>query len=327
MNLKDKIYYFFWKVSGEDPQILKETKKQIKNRFLISGVFVLILFLLSVFSYHHSFNKLFHLPYVSWVISFVFTMMIINIYRLNIITLAPNEFKYSFGYIVSLIVRILFILLISLTVIKPLETIFLNRFFENEVNDNKEREINDILTKTNLYYDREINNVEKELLILKNEIKDNRIIDDPSKILYLNNKLQFLKNDKKNQIGEIKRLLNESTYFIKGLIIINKNHKIIWLLTFVLIILFLTPFLLKFTTSPKGFYSRKKIILQNKIIEDEYKFFKSIYPKLFKKSFGKLLYVEERYDDPPFNTIRKKDKRKIGRESDFINHLYGYKED
>lgn len=327
MKINQKIYNFFWKVSGEDSQILKDTKRPIQNRFLISGIFVFILFWLSVFSYHHSFNKLFHLPFISWGIAIVFTMMIINIYRLNIITLAPNKLKYSFGYSASLIVRVLFILLISLTVIKPLETIILSNVFEKEVNQNKEKEINNSISKTNLYYNREINNIEKDLLTLKKEIKEKRIIDDQTKVQYLIDKLEFLRTDKKNQIEEVKSLLNESSYFIKGMIIINQNHSIIWLLTFLLIMFFLTPFILKFTTSPSGFYSRKSIILQKKIIEEEYHFFKSIYPTLFKKSIDKLIYIEERYEDPPFNTIRKKDERKIGKESDFINHLYGQKED
>ena len=38
---------------------------------------------------------------------------------------------------------------------------------------------------------------------------------------------------------------------------------------------------------------------------------------------GEKLEVIENYENPPFNTIKKKDTRKVGTENDFLNHLYG----
>ncbi len=327
MQIAQVLYHFFWKFSGEDPQILKNTKKNLKIRFLCSGILVFVLFWLSVISYHHTFNKLFKIPVMSWIIGFVFTMMIINIYRLNIITLSAKKLSYSFGYYVSLSIRILFIILISLTVIKPLETIILDKAVLSEVETFKCIEIKKSLNKTTFYFDKEITIVKKELDELQKKISENRIVDAETKENFLVNKLDFLKNDKTLQIEETKLLLNDSPYFIRSLILINEKHPQIWLLTILLVILFLTPFILKFTTSPSGFYNRKRLIVQEKIIEDEYRFFKQFYPEAFSNSIGEALNVVENYEDPPFNFIKIKDERVIGLETDFIKHLYGYKED
>lgn len=321
------LYHFFWKVSGEDPQILKYSQKQIKVRFLCSGILVFILFWLSVISYHHAFNKLFNIPLMSWVIGLVFTMMIINIYRLNIITLTAKKLKYSLGYFVSLSIRILFIILISLTVIKPLETIILDKVVSSEVQVYKAVEIDKSLNNTALYYDKEITNIKKDLEELQEKISKNRIADSVTKQDYLLNKLEFLKKDKALQIKETKRLLNESPYFIRSMILINEKHAQIWFLSLLLVILFLTPFILKFTTSPSGYYNRKRLIIQEKIIEEEYQLFKNFYPEAFNISIGEALEVIENHEDPPFNTIKIKDERIIGLETDLIKHLYGHKED
>lgn len=327
MRIGQVIYRFFWKLSGEDPQILKDTNSKLKIRFLCSGFLVFVLFCLSIISYHHTFNKLFKIPVMSWIIGLVFTMMIINIYRLNIITLAAKKLAYSFGYYVSLAIRVLFIILISLTVIKPLETIMLEKAVSSEVLIYKNIEIEKSLNKTALYFDNEIVLVENELKELQTKIADKRIVYGKTKESFFVNKLEFLRNDKTLQLQETERLLNDSPYFIRSLILINEKHPQIWLLTISLVLLFLTPFILKFTTSPSGFYNRKRLIVQEKIVKDEYRFFKLFYPKAFTASIGEALHVIENHKDPPFNTIKIKDERIIGLENDFIKYLYGNKDD
>lgn len=324
MSFKEKIYFLFWRISGEDKQILDDTKIGIRNRFLLSGVIVLILFIISALSFHYSFNKLFHIPIFSWVVGIVFTLVVINIYRLNIITLAPKRLKYSLGYFVSLAIRTSFIILISLTVVKPLELMIFEKKINNEISTIKENEIAKFVNETANYYNEEICLVDQELNDLKEKLASNGVIDSHDKLNYLSNKLAFLKKDKDFQIHETTRILNDSPYFIKSIIMINKNHRLLWLLSVLLVLLFLTPFLLKFTASPSSYYNRKRLILQERIIEEEYGSYKKYYPIAFANSINKSLELIENYEDPPYNTIKKKDTRKIGTEADFINHLYGF---
>ncbi|WP_370390235.1 DUF4407 domain-containing protein [uncultured Winogradskyella sp.] len=327
MLLRKSTYIFFWRVSGEDPQIIKKAKYRLKVRFLASGITVFVLFWISVFSYHYSFNKLFNLPILSWVIGLVFTMMIINIYRLNIITLTPKKLSYSLGYIASLAIRIFFIVLIGLTVIKPLELILLNKHVEMEIEAFKHEKIEETMASSGAYFDEEIKNTEKELSDLISKIDENRISDSERKVEFLETKLKSLKSNKTSELEEIRRLLNNSPYFIESLILINTKYPKIWLITAFLLLIFLSPFFIKFTTNPSGFYSRKQMLLQEKIILEEYQLFKKRYKECFKSKLGLSVEFVENYENPPFNTIRKKDNRIIGKETDFINHLYGQGED
>jgi hypothetical protein len=118
-------------------------------------------------------------------------------------------------------------------------------------------------------------------------------------------------------------LTTKNMPFISSIRTLNSEYPAIWIFTFFIVILVAIPFLLKFTINPTNQYSRSRIILNKKIVENDYSIFKKNYSKIFEKSIGEKLEVIENYEDPPFNTIKKKDKRKIGTEKEFLNHLYG----
>jgi hypothetical protein len=59
------------------------------------------------------------------------------------------------------------------------------------------------------------------------------------------------------------------------------------------------------------------------MIKEDFDQFKIRYPRNFKGLTSGLITWEEKYEDPPFNTIRKVVKYKYGDEKDFLNHIYG----
>jgi len=111
--------------------------------------------------------------------------------------------------------------------------------------------------------------------------------------------------------------------FISNIRKYNVTHPEIWLITILFLALFTTPFFIKFFINPSNSYSRSKMVLNKKIIEDDYLLFKQRLPTLFEQSMEERIELEEMFEDPPYNTIKKKDDRKIGDVEDFITHLYG----
>jgi hypothetical protein len=239
-------YHKFWKVAGEDYQIVSKAQKDIQNRFLISGMLIIFIFFICFISFFFSFNLIFNQTVFAVIISVFVTLMFYNIYKINLITLSPEKLAYSFPYIVSLFIRLVFLLLIGIVISKPLEAVL----------------------------------------------------------------FKFL-------------LADQNMPFISSIKTLNSEYPAIWIFTFFIVILVAIPFLLKFTINPTNQYSRSRIILNKRIVENDYSIFKKNYSKIFEKSIGEKLEVIENYEDPPFNTIKKKDKRKIGTEKEFLNHLYG----
>lgn len=263
MPNSNSLYNFLFKVVGEDPQLLNKCDDaDIKKRFLMSGIIVIVIFIISFISFFFAFQKIFSKDFLPLLISVFVSLMLYNIYKLNLITLSPSKLKYSFGYIFSLFIRLVFFLIIGLAIVKPVESVVYNGFVE------------------------------------------------------------FMSDD--SQVSNANPLLgNDEGYFVSSLQLLNKEHPSIWIFTILFLALFTTPFFIKFFINPSNSYSRSKIVLNEKIIEEDYEVFKQQYPKLFKHSIEESLELEELYEDPPYNTIKKKDNRKIGDEKDFITHLYG----
>lgn len=239
-------YHNFWKVAGEDYQIVSKANKDIQNRFLISGILIVFIFFVCFISFFFSFNLIFKQTIYAVIISVFVTLMFYNIYKINLITLSPEQLTYTFPYLVSLFVRMIFLMIIGIVISKPLEAVL----------------------------------------------------------------FKFL-------------LSNKNLPFISSIKTLNSEYPTIWIFTFFIVVLVAIPFLLKYTINPANQYSRSRIVLNKKIIEKDYASFKLNYIKVFENSIEKKLEVIENYEDPPFNTVKKKDKRKIGTETEFLNHLYG----
>ena len=239
-------YRKFWKVAGEDYQIVSKANKEVQNRFLISGVLIFLIFFICFISFYFSFNLIFNQNLFAAIISVFVTLMFYNIYKINLITLTPEKLGYSFPYIVSLFIRLVFLAIIGVVISKPLEAMLFKSL-----------------------------------------------------------------------------LAEQSLPFISSIKNLNSEYPIIWLFTFFLVFIVTIPFLIKFTIKPSNQYNRSKLVLNKKIIEKDYANFKLNYSEIFKNSTGEKLEVIENYENPPFNTIKKKDTRKVGTENDFLNHLYG----
>jgi hypothetical protein len=263
------LHNFLFKVVGEDPQLLNKCDDEtIKKKFIFSGIIVLIIFIISFISFFFAFQQIFAKDFLPFLLSVFVSFMLYNIYKLNLITLSPNRLTYSFGYIFSLFIRLMFFIIIGMAIIKPVETIVYNAVVE-------------LLAENHQY-----NN---EVLLGNNEVL----------------------------------LGNDEGYFVSKMQLFNKEHPSVWVFTLLFLGLFTTPFFIKFFINPSNSYSRSKIVLNEKIIEEDYELFKQKYPQQFMFSIQQKIVLEELYEDPPYNTIKKKDERKIGKVEDFIKHLYG----
>ena len=102
---------------------------------------------------------------------------------------------------------------------------------------------------------------------------------------------------------------------------INKNIPWIWVSTIFLLIIFISPFLIKFSIKPTSKYVLEKKAIEKKIILDDYKRFKEVYSNIFFRDYKLPIHFKESYLDPPFNTIPIVIAKKLGTNEDFLNSL------
>ncbi len=316
-------YRLLWKLAGEDAQLLQKCTKGIQLRFALSGIILILLFIAGLISYQHTFSQIFNIPKLSWLLSLVFALMIFNIYKLNLVTIAAKTNRKGVGYFVSVSCRILFMLLLGLSIIKPLETLYLQENLTTALGQLKNKEIQMAQKNIANYFDVSISEQREKTKNLNEQIEEGRIKINDAKIVQLNKKKQQLINDKTTAIIKTKRLIERSPYFVRGLLLLNKKYSWTWYISIAFLTIFLLPFFLKHFTPTSSNYSANYIELENNIILEEYERFKKQYPTLFNRITDEEITWEENYKDPPFNQIKKTIVRNIGDEEDFLNHLYG----
>ncbi|WP_282050230.1 DUF4407 domain-containing protein [Maribacter aquivivus] len=320
---RTRIYHPFWKLAGEDKIILRDSEKHLQIRFALSGFLIVLLFITAVISYHHTFSQIFNIPNVSWVWSLLFSLMIFNIYKLSLITISANPNRKGVGYITSFLIRISILLLLGLTIIKPIETLLLKRTLNIELAHLKVDEIKKATIQTAAYFDDEIASNNQELIRQKQLLADGRIKNNSNRVELLEAKKAKLLLDKKILIVDTENRIDASPHYVRGLILLNYKFPWVWIISIGFLILFLTPLFLKYFISRSSSYDIVRSELNRDIILDEYDNFKKQFPLLFQNSIGKRIELEERFEDPPFNQIPRTITRNTGTELDFMNYLNG----
>ena len=309
---------FFWTLSGDDKFIIEQCDSKVQNRFTLIGVFVFLIFLICFISSFIAFDKFFNSKYLGIPLAMFFAWMITNIYLLVLYTLSKNSFPvisdYKYSKAISLLVRIGFIAFMSVMISKPIETIIFSNKLELNIQEFKRKQIIEYEKLTNEYYDEEVATIE---LILKNSKSNNA---DYEKII------KRSKIERDESISSMKKIVDNSNYYTKSIIMMNMKYPECWFITLIMIIIFLYPISQKrFIGENKEYeeFNSQKSKLEIELVTDSYHWFKHQYSKIFRKKFSKEFQFTESYIDPPFNTV-KKEKLSIDflDESKFIIDLY-----
>ncbi len=319
----DRTYSFLWKVVGEDGQILNRCGNKTQTVFAISGFIFLLLSLVGILSYRYVFNGIFKIPTFSWPLAFIWTIIIFNIYRLNLSTLSAYKPKYNVGYIFSLFIRVFFMILIGITLIKPMEAYIFNKLLSEELSKVIVVKIQNSSKESLEFFNSEIAILEEELSQIRQHVNEGRISMGNEKLNFLKEKKLKLLDEKGKTLSETQDLFKPSNMFFIGLLVFNRENPWIWFYSLSSLLIFLLPLFLKFSVSPNSRFAINKTDLQKQIILEEYGKFKLVYPKIFKISSKSQIVWEENYEDAPFNTKRKRPMINLGQENDFLKQIYG----
>ena len=137
---------------------------------------------------------------------------------------------------------------------------------------------------------------EKALNLLMN--KTNSINDN----LVLQENLLQIEQLKQSKIETFNSSILASNFFIQRVVIIS-NHPKFWIITIMSVLFFLWP--LYIFNSSEYFLNYQLTIVNNnnKLVLTEYNNFKNTYINLLSVKSGQEITINERYEDPPFNTI------------------------
>jgi len=123
-------------------------------------------------------------------------------------------------------------------------------------------------------------------------------------------------------MGDLEKVFNSSQFISDMRNLFNQTDFYVF---FTLVsILFLLPVFIKYFERGKDdYYGIKKMIDRNEIVEPNYEDFKAIYKATFLAATGSSKEYTELYENPPYNTKRKKDSRDYSSKEEFLTQILG----
>lgn len=306
-----KIIKFFWKLSGDDVNVIDKCDTSTKKRFTVIGILVALIFIMCFISCYFAFTRLLQNLWVGILIGLFFAFMITNIYLFLLHTLSKTGFPYipnKTARFISVSIRLIFIAFISVIVSKPIESLFFSKKLKQEIQAFKIEKIERYNKKTSNYLDKEINDYKKMLIGNNDKFYLDLIKDRQQK--------------KKILLSSMEELVNTSNYYIQGIIILNNKFPSSWFITILVLIFFISPTYLKIFLHKDSVFYKTKHNLESNLVQCEYDLFKKRYHQILIQKYGMNVHYIEHYSDAPFNTKMKIIKRDFLKEDDLLEILY-----
>lgn len=140
-------------------------------------------------------------------------------------------------------------------------------------------------------------------------------------------KLVSIIDAKNGQYKKLNSLLTANNFYVRKIQLINSQIPLSWLITVLLVLIFIMPILLKYRIRNKSnFYTEKKELEMNIVLE-EYVSFGKEYSAIFESRFGLQAVFYESCSDPPFNTHRKEQNKQYEDQAILLDAIYGNQQD
>jgi hypothetical protein len=286
---------FLWWFTGEDPYILSDCLKKTKINFSIMGLIVIVILLFTGISFAYGVYELLESYYFGLAIGIYFALVILFLYLFILYTLTKNVLPYKssskYGRIGSYAIRFGFLVFLGFIVSQPIEY----SLFSNKV---------DTLLKEGI-----INEIENRNISLNNEyvhkLKEAQSLNYSPK--ELKDEVFRFNKEKKNRLNNYIDFQYSRNFFIKKMILMDtsSNTWYIWIFSFVFILIFISPVIIKTQISLDTNYYKNKKKIQSKLVLEHHSVFVKEYNRILKTNFESLnLTWETKYQDPPFNTIK-----------------------
>ena len=302
-------YKLLVRLAGENYQAYRKCNDNTRLRIRSTGILVLVIFTLSFLSCMEAFTEFFHSIWIGLTIGLFFGWVVTNMYLFLLYTLTRNVLvpeNIKAHSRLSLALRVGTVAFLAIVVSKPIE----HFLFKNQV-------------KT-------------QLVIYKTEAFDK--LAQSINTSYSRRIAQAIESDKPAllkqrayEINRMEKLVLNNEYYFKSIGFLNKKP-LMWFISFLFIVLFCYPVILKRNIALNSIYYLDKEKTYKKIVDDNYTEFKSSYiltvqhwlndiNKLQPKNKEEAILYEA-YLDPPYNFNKKTQVSSNKSEDLFLEKFY-----
>lgn len=278
-----------WHLATGDGQVIATCEAHTKRLYSLAGLAMGLMCVLTPLSLHRVISEAFQVEWMAWVGSLVFSLILLNIYRLSLATVGgavlPRRKEARRRPVVSLVLRILFLCGFAGFLSAPLCTLVYRECGEAYVEGRREQvraELEQLAAQQESQWAQEDEVLMRAKLTAAADVGAGRTTA---------------------QAAVARRLssVDRDRFFIGRIQHTYRSERLSYLITAVLMLLFISPMLLKRMAfhQPKHFAAMKE--LERELILEEYRLFLDAWRAVEMEE--KLVMLRaERFRDPPFNT-------------------------
>lgn len=307
-------------IFGFDKNLLKVEKDDL-NVVLFFTFFYLFLMTISIYAFYHAMYLVTDNLVISIVISMFFTFLLHNMYRLIIATsFKANSLKSKPQLYTYISVKGFLIIVLSIFISKSICTDVFESDIKRELRTYKSDILSNYKENLDLNFSHELTDLKKSYQDKKEFNKLMDISNSAEDEVLFKTKLKKIEQKKQSEMDLVYKEVNSSNFFMKKIRIVS-SQPIHWLFTIISVIIFLVPIYIYNSTS--FFLNYQKSLLSNnkKLILYEYNSYKNTYINLLSSQTEQEVVVNERYEDPPFNTKLKTRNIKVLKKGSLLEWL------
>jgi hypothetical protein len=322
---------FFLRFSGEDTYILEQTLPQTRVPFAFLGAFVFaillvsfgawVLFLYDFYDLHLQdvgFIKMLFLMLGAGLLTWVF----FNIYLLTLYTLSlpllPFQKSKSSRFL-DLSIRYMLLFFFGLVSSIPYGLWIFQDAVAVHLKEWKIEKIKEFEYHANLVLGEEIRKIDEWIANMEANPTERGVVTISS----MKGIQERMKADMLEHQQQLKKSISQSNFYFQRVSLLFEKEALFMLLLLVFIFVYLLPGLSKAVISEHIDYYEIKRIVEKTMIEEEYQSFKRRYAFLMRRYSEPPREWVERFEDPPYNTIRKKKKPPVAQKQEaLIKRLY-----
>ena len=307
-----KFSSILYRLAGEYPREIADHGDSASTKLL--GSLVLLIFCVTINGLYTALSGMFSSNWIALPGCLAFGLIILNIYLFFLITFKPSFYRassFSLGYLVSVALRMGLIAFLAMAIGFPISGLVYTNQLENDVAELK-------LTAIADYKKRQEQNLQIEIAPLQETLgsRDSSTVAASRSII--KERISAHEAEIKSTINKIR----ESNFYVHRMQLLVSKYPESWIFTTLVVALFLLPAFLKLSQQ-----NDKHTLRQNararKLVNSEYASFRPEYLGNFAQSTVDIGLLDERYDDPPYNTIRKKPKAiEYHSQDDLLSELY-----
>tara|TARA_B100000963_G_scaffold113476_1_gene98810 strand:+ start:550 stop:1509 length:960 start_codon:yes stop_codon:yes gene_type:complete len=310
-------------IFGFDKNVINIEKKEIAS--LLAYLLLYIgLITLSFYAFFHAIYLLTENIPVSSLVGLFFTYLLHNMYRLILSTsYKANEIKTNFQLWIYILTKGFLVLVLSIFISKSICTDVFSDDITNEIGDYKSEIIENYKLTLNKNFKDEIDDLKNEY---KSEIEFSELVGksvDEAYQLIFNERIDKVNKLKEKKLKAMNLSIEKSNFFMEKIKIVSSQPKH-WLFSLLSVFIFLLP--LYFYNSLPFFLNYQRSVIENNhyLILHNYNNFKTKYSSLLSSKAGKPVTVEEKFEDPPFNTVPKVNPLQYLEKGSLLNWIKKY---